>query len=219
MFRNFLFALTAAMLAGVAYGAQPAPPLNSLSVTFAKTTITAAGVTPGGRVVLFGISREVTRQAPKIVRRQETLTDSDQDGAVTLTLPAGVPHRAIWVIVDLTSGRYAVLPTASYDNPPTPLTADRIRNDNNGQLRKLEIPFTEAQIIFVRPGVGAWWMEGAKDSAVDENKGAPSGIRLDIGRMQAIADAPPPPNSFHNGDILAFIDPRWMTYSSLEVGQ
>ncbi len=219
MLRNLLFTLIVATLAGAAKGAQPVPPSSSLSITFTKTTIAAAGVTPGGRVVLFGISREVTRRAPRIVKRQETLTDSDNDGTVTLTLPGGVPHRAIWILVDLASGRYAVLPTATYDNPPTPLTPDRIRNDNNGQLRKLEIPFTEAQIVFVRPGVGAWSMEGAKDSAVDENKGAPYGIRLDIGHMQPIADAPPAPNSFHNGDVLAFIDPRWMTYSSLVVGQ
>ena len=50
-------------------------------------------------------------------------------------------------------------------------------------------------VVTGRPGVGAWWMEGAKNSAIDENKDTERPIRLDIGHMQPIADAPTAPNA------------------------
>lgn len=189
------------------------------TVAFGATTVTISNVVPNGRVAIFAVAREPHRYYSKITRRAEILTDSSGSGQVVLTIPTGVPNRAIWGIVDLTTGRYVVQPTSGYENTPKEITDDILKNDNNGQLRKLEMPFSEVNVCWIRPGAGAWWGQAGKDSEIDENKGQPYGIRLDIRHMLPVGNTSATPNNFRKGDILVFIDPRWMTYAFLEVGQ
>jgi len=192
---------------------------SPLVLTFTNTTVTLQGITPRARAIFFYVSREPRRYYSIVNRRMEFVDDTDGRGQVSWNVPGGIPHRAIWAVVDLASGNYIVQPTAGYDNAPIVLATDALKADHNGQLRKFEFPLTEAQVFWARPSEGAWWALVGKDSIADENRDAANGIRLDISRMQPIGNSPDAPNSFKKGDILVAIDPRWMMYGFLEVGK
>jgi hypothetical protein len=98
-----------------------------------------------------------------------------------------------------------------------PLTSDAAKHDNTGQLKKIEWPVSEADLLVVRPGLGAWHLYASQASELDENKTNGGPLRLDVENMQAIGDSPAPPKNLKKGDIVAIFNPRRMRYGVLEV--
>jgi len=200
--------------------AQP----TALTATFGERSITIQGVTPGERVAVFGLSHEplTTRTpiTPAIVVRAEILTDTDGDGVVRFDLPVPVPLQGIWTAVGLTSGVHRAFPTPGFEPRLIALVPELLRNDNAGQLSKLEWPFSEIDLFVVRPGEGAWRRYAAKFSGSDENRdNGQRALRLDVSSMIRIGDSPEGPQRFRNGDIVAIFDRRQMQYGILEVGR
>jgi hypothetical protein len=78
------------LIAGLAVPALAAPP----ALSFDAKAVTAAGITPKGRVIWFSIAREISRQSATIVPRIELATDddgaSDEDGQADGTLRASL---------------------------------------------------------------------------------------------------------------------------------
>jgi len=194
---------------------------SPLAISFDTTSVVVSGVTPGGKAILFAVSRELTPRRPasaQIVRRAEVLSDAAHAGAVTLNLGKPVPSVAIWAAIDLTSGSYVV--TASPGDSATALAvSDLVKNDNAGQLKKLDWPASEMEAVLVRPGEGAWRLTAAKYSKLYEH-GAPGGpIRTDIEKMIPVGDSGPAPKTFKQRDVIVLMDPRWMQYAVVEVGK
>ncbi len=210
-------AVVALTRGGVGAAGLPLP----LKVTFSKRTLTFSGVTPGGKVAMFGLAREAlntTPITPATVVRAEILTDTDGDGVVRLTLAADVPPFGMWAAADLGSGAHLAFPTPGYEPRLVRLMPDLFRNDSAGQLRKIEWPFGEIDVFVARPGEGAWRSYASKTSALDENRA--NGIvslRFDAANMIAIGDSPEGPSSFQEGDIVAIFDRREMQYGMIEV--
>jgi hypothetical protein len=192
---------------------------QALILTFSTRTISVSGASPGSSVVLFGVARESHHYYSEIVRRVELLADTDRDGMVALVLDRDIPPKAIWAAVDLSTGAFVVRPSPGYENAPFSLTDEQLKKDNNGQLKKMELPVSEVQLLLARPGVGAWYLSGAKNSLYDESNGVETGLRLDISRMIAVGSAPAAAVNFKKGDIIILVDPRWMRYASFEVRQ
>lgn len=198
--------------------AAPSP----LTVRFSERAITVEGATAGGNVVYFGLARELTATATPVrtlVRYAEVIADGDRDGTVRLEFASGVPAIGMWAVVDLSTGRHAAIPTPGYDPVRLDFTPQLLKKDNAGQLRKLQWPLAEMDVLLVRPGEGAWRIHAAKHSARDENRGKQDVLRLDVEAMTAIGNSPPPPKHIKNGDVLAVMDPRWMQYGILEAGK
>jgi hypothetical protein len=196
-------------------------PLN-LKVEFAPQSLTFTGVTPGGTLIVFGVAREplnTTPITPAIVVRAETLIDLDRDGIVRLDLPVAVPRHGMWAAVDLASGAHAAFPTPGYEPRLIQVDGDLLRNDNAGQLKKLEWPFAEIDVLVVRPGEGAWRFYASKASDVDENRGVKNSLRVDLGSMTPFGNAPEGPGKFRKGDIVAIFDRGELQYGILEVGR
>jgi len=147
------------------------------------------------------------------------LSDAEGNGRALLTIPKGIPVRAVWVAVEVETGRYVLKATDGYEPQRMALPQAFLVKDAGGDLRKLSIPFGEIQALLFRPGVGAWWCEGAKNSALDENAGHDADLRLDIGQMHAIAEAPAVPATLRKGDFVFIIVPRLMSYFAGEVGE
>lgn len=85
---------------------SPNDVVAKLSVGFGPRSITVAGVTPGGTLIVFGVAREPLNTipvTPAIVVRAETLVDLDRDGIVSLEFPGAVPRLGMWAAVDLTT--------------------------------------------------------------------------------------------------------------------
>jgi hypothetical protein len=214
----FSFAAACALISAAAIAAaEPAP----VSIAFDKSAVVVSGVTPGGKAVIFVVSRELTARRPasvQFVRRTEILLDTARSGSVTYDLGKPVPSAAIWAAVDLTTGRYVVKPSPGYSAIRLD-GAGLVKNDSAGQLRKLHWPAAEMEALLVRPGDGAWRLTAAKYSKLDEHGAPDQPIGIDVANMAAVGDPAPAPKNFKRGDVVVLIDPRWMQYAVAEVGQ
>ncbi len=221
-----LWSLGPALLIGVLLMPAPLPvsadlPLN-LNVEFGARSLTFTGVTPGGTLIVFGVAREPLNTnpiTPAIVVRAESLIDHDRDGIVRLDLPVRVPRFGMWAAVDLASGVHTAFPTPGYEPRLIQVNDDLLRHDNAGQLKKLEWPFGEIDIVVARPGEGAWRFYASKSSDVDENRGGSHALRVDLESMTPIGSSPEGPDKFRKGDIVAIFDRGEMQYGILEVGR
>ena len=220
--QTLLFRAVAAAAISLFVLVVPGHAAEPLTIEFSERGVSASAVTPHGQVVLFGVAREpsATRPAyPRSVRRVAVLTDDDGDGTVHHDLGQDVPLLGMWVVVDLTTGGFAAAPSPGYEPARIVITPDVARHDNNGQLKKLEWPFAEMEMLLVRPGTGAWRLYAAKHSALDENAASDEPLRVDIDAFEPIGATASSPKNFRKGDVVALIDPRWMQFGVIEVGQ
>ncbi len=195
-----------------------------LTVAFGERSLTFAGVTPGGKLAVFGVAREPLPDrsplVPAAVVRAEVLTDSDRDGVVRFDLTVPVPRFGMWAAADLESGAHTAFSTPEYQPRRIALVPDLVRNDNAGQLRKLEWPLGELDLFLARPGEGAWRYYASKASGSDENRdNGNQALRIDIAGMIPIGATAEGPKKFRNGDIVAVFDRGEMQYGILEVGK
>jgi hypothetical protein len=196
---------------------------TTLAVTFGEQSITFSGVTPGGKLAVFGVARELLNTSPAIpaiVVRAEILADADRDGVVRFDLPIRVPRLGMWAATDLENGAHMAFPTPGYSPRLITVGSELLRNDNGGQLRKLEWPFSEIDVVVMRPREGAWRFYASKASGADENRDNGNRLlRVDLRSMTAIGQSPEGPHNFRNGDIVAIFDRSEMQYGIIEVGR
>lgn len=220
-----VFAAMLLFVSAALIGQDNTPTASTLTVSFGEKSLTVTGVSPGGRVVVFGVAREsIGKPAiPAIVIRAEMLSDSDGDGTVTLQLPVAVPQYGMWAVVDLASGANQAFPTPGYSSPQrVELTPELVRRDSAGQLRKLEWPFGQIDVLVARPGgrmdQGAWKLFASKGSGLDENRGTGKReLRVDISAMTPIGDSPAGPGTLRDGDVVAIFDRHFVRYGIMEV--
>jgi hypothetical protein len=197
-------------------GAAAAP----LEVQFGERSLNVSQVTPGARVLIFAITRDVISTHPTFVGRivvSALLTDDDGDGRVLYDLGKPVPHQGMWVVVDVASGKYVAAPTPGYEPVQLQLTPDVAKNDNAGQLKKIEWPLSEIDVVVVRPGSGAWHLYASRGSELDENKDATGPLRLDLEAMHPVGDSHGAPKNLKKGDLVAVFHPRRMRFGVFEV--
>lgn len=207
----------------IALGAAAHAQSATLAVTFTERSLTFTGVTPGGRVAVFGVARELLATSPPTpatVVRSELLTDADRDGIARLEFSSPVPRLGMWAAVDLQSGAHTAFATPGFEPHRIELVPELLRNDNGGQLKKLEWPFAELDVFVVRPREGAWRFYASKASGADENRDNGNRLlRIDLSSMTAIGDTAPGPRNFRHGDIVAIFDRGEFQYGILEVGR
>ena len=217
--RWFSVCFTALFVLSVARMAYAA----ALTTEFGDRSLTFRGVTPGGRLAVYGVAREPLPThpvTPATVVRAEILTDTNNDGVIQWTLSVPVPQLGMWAAVDLSSGGHAAFATPDYEPRLIALVPALLKNDNAGQVRKLEWPFGEIDIFVARPGQGAWRLYASKSSLLDENRDNGNRLlRIDVANMIRIGDSPEGPVKFRKGDVVAIFDRGLMQYGILEVGQ
>jgi len=220
-FRHRLAFLAAALVwvsSAMAADSKPAAP----AITILEQSVVVSSITPGGKVLLFSTGREMSHTRPPVRQPARTaivLSDDTHAGTVRYDAHKPLPDMAIWLAVDLTSGSYAFQTTRGFDPVRVDLAGDVVKNDNAGQLKKIEWQVAEVEAVVVRPGVGAWYVYAAKHSKLDENASNTKPLRLDFDSLTPIGDSPANPHNFRKGDVVALFDPRWLQYGATEVGQ
>jgi hypothetical protein len=193
-----------------------------LTLRFSDNAVTAEGITPGGNAVVFATSVEKLQSQPDLYGPRhwtKLVSDDDRDGAVRIDVPAGATI-GIWAVVDICSGRYAVSPTPGYEPQRFEFPSDEVvKHDNAGQLRKLQWPVSEMDVLLVRPGDGAWELYASKDSGRDESRNTPGALRIDVGSMTAVGGDAAAPNRFRPGDVVVVFNSARMQYGAFEVGK
>ncbi|OYW01495.1 MAG: hypothetical protein B7Z61_12415, partial [Acidobacteria bacterium 37-71-11] len=83
------------------------PVVAKPTITVEANAVVASGVTPSGQVAWFSIAWDRYQAMNRVTRRDRIDADSGA-GQVTFAVDGGVPQNSIWVVVDLSSGDYAV---------------------------------------------------------------------------------------------------------------
>lgn len=202
---------------------SPSALASTPALHFGPRTVSVTGATAGGEVAFFAVAKEWTDGSPAIplhTRHAVVLHDHDRDGSVVFERERDLPLMAIWIAVDMTSGRWAAGTSPGFEPDLLP-QQEFAKHDNAGQLRKLSAALPEMQILLVRPGgKGAWTLHAVKRGKLDESARGERPLRIDVGTMIPLGEGvSDPPNSLHGGDVLALVEPRSMRFAVVEVGK
>ncbi|HXO20132.1 MAG TPA: hypothetical protein VOA87_09455 [Thermoanaerobaculia bacterium] len=175
-----LWAVSALLAFGVhgAGTAQAPPPAPIVGISFLGQTATVQGMTPGGSVVWFSVSKEVADYESTIVRRQ-SVAAADATGQASFQLDRSFVRQSIWIAVDLATGAYASaspfparFTPASFVLPPGAL-----RSRASSLPDRLTDVADYAELLLVRPGSGAWGGTAGRGGANDESSPDDPGCR------------------------------------------
>ncbi len=183
-----------------------APPRISLAAD--SLSIASAGPTS----IVFGIAREIDSDDVVTVRTwSEVLSDDDGDGNVRLDLGRAVAAASVWIAVDVGSGAFDIATPASLELRRRAWRGQGLRKRPDGR-DAIEDLRGQAEVLVVRPGVGAWRLRLGDGGPSDEDGSADGRLEAALDRLVPLAGGPPPPKEFQPEDLVLLVDPN-----SLEV--
>ena len=204
------FALAAALgaLAPAIAAADPIPPLVP-RLGFASDTVVVEGITLGGKVVWFGAAQSLAGDDVAEIRYYGRVAeDTDQDGIERLALPIGIPTHGVFVAIDFASGLAASAASPGYPLRQVPWRGRGVGDSGRGE-DWIEDARALANVLVVRPGVGAW-VATVSDGRPEDDDGRLDGrLRLLLSSLQPLGDfVAPVPARVLPIDIVAMVDPR-----------
>jgi hypothetical protein len=172
------------------------------------------GLTPGGGAVWFSIWKEVVDYSPRYARRGG-MDGSDRQGRLQPELgDETTPPQAIWGVVDLTTGAWAL---ATPEGFPLNRVAPRSTASRGSDATADEFIDSRAYLegFLVRPGSGggAWGFSGGDGGAIDADRVTDGRLVVPLDRVRPIGASPAPPAKLGDGDLWFVIDPSEMTVS------
>jgi hypothetical protein len=189
-----------------------APP----TVTITPSRITASGITPGGRVLFFGAGFEPKGYHADIHRWSAVITDSNSSGGVSYDLAPAVTWNALWIVVDIDSGRYTVAATPGFPIMRAFLPKGEFRRGGEAAIKAFAYSRATADVLYVADG-GAWTLK-VRDGESSDGDGSGDGVAaVDVGRLQPLVSGIPAPAAFLPGGTLFLIDPARLDLLELKL--
>jgi hypothetical protein len=187
------------------------PAAQALTLRIERTAVVAKGVTPGGNAVFFGVVYDTASSIPGRVRKAAILKDDDGDGLVRLSMPDGVPPLGVWAVVDMATGSSKLGSLRGYDiTPYDDAVEPSFKGDVRGRFVRLERDMSEAEMLVVRPGAGAWTLRGTEGSTDDEDSELNGKLVLPFSKLVSLTADDRPPGDVLPGDVVVLIDPSDM---------
>lgn len=186
--------------------AQPA-------ITFEDQAVAVQGATPAGEVVVWSVYRErLDGVATRIGRVYERLT-ADASGAARLDLGRAVPELAVWVAVDVATGRFALGTPGGFSLTEIEPQGRRI----DRALGRIAVDRPGLEILFVRPGAGSWRLDIHDGGPQDEDGAYDGSLRASLAALLPDAQHGNAPPMFHKGDLLVAVDPTDLHLFTLQI--
>jgi hypothetical protein len=170
-------------------------------VTLEAQAVIVTGLTPDKKFLLFGIGQE-GRYPPRISAKADLLS-ADADGAFRLDVSKPLPAMSLWVAADLQTGDCAVAAPSGFHLKQSVLPAGALRARGNGVSARLHTEDENQELLYVRPGLGAWQLSG--------------GYVLQLAAMLPVGDSPAPPEDFAVGDLFVTINPYTLVVRTFRV--
>ena len=212
--RCLAVALLILILGSANLGAAPQPGI-SLVVSFQSGTLVVTNLTKNADAILFGVLQEPHKYWSTQVTDAQRLS-ADADGTARYT-PPSLPLFSIWIAVDLKSGAVAVATPPGSPVQAKQLPAPGLRRDQAGAIAALQSGREAAEVLVVRPNVGAWYVSNGDGGANDDDRIVNGRTTTLPQAMQPIGNSPPAPNRIVPHDIVVIVDPGTMEYFASEV--
>jgi autotransporter-associated beta strand protein len=183
------------------------PPPTPTQLVFGAQSVTAP-VTPGAQTAWLSVARRPLGYSSAYETRINLLTDTDNDGSVTFSMDQTVPPWGIWTTVDMSAR--AILAGNPAGTVPTPAEFPKklfLRNEN-GTFSHMILPKSGVwNMIWVRPGVGGWFLIIGDGGQTDLDKASNGLIVCRTSMFQPFGTGTPSvPAGFEPGDLLVAID-------------
>jgi hypothetical protein len=209
----------AALFPIVAAADKPSTPAP-LQLTFANSTVSVKGITPGADVYLFSVSREAKGYYNSIIPREALLHDPAKRGQADFMLDHPIPTRSIWFAVDLSTGA-AVAGTPDNYRAAQPLQVDgrHLKNDPDGDVAKLAYEGALVDVVVVRPGAGIWGGTIGLHDKKDEGGHGDKFVTVSTVNLEPrLGTASVAPAKLKKGDVVFMLDSYAAKYSLYVVG-
>lgn len=188
-----------------------------VEVSFGDSSVHAEGLTSSGTAVVFAVAR--TRDGWLRRISQFALPVAvDGTGLMSLELPEDVPLMSIWAVADLATGEVGVGFPEGMEGFPlleddgSPMTVGQVVSG------RILAGVAEADILVVRPGVGAWRLHVGDGGLSDEDGSQNGALQVQLANMVPLVEGSGPLRGVRPGDSIVLIDPREMAYLAERVG-
>jgi hypothetical protein len=212
---TWLSVLAVGILAPVLFAAE-----GPLEVTLEPTRAVIHGVTRGGSLVVFArATGGVGRVYSETVAVDLIATDNARTGQITIDCKRELPPNAVWTVVDLTSGRSAVV-TRGRAQGAVPVERGEVEFIARDE-GKLRLANRIATVLIVRRGDGAWTGTFADGAAADEDGRMNGGSTIAPGKLKHLdRKSNRALGRLRKGDMVFVLDPKTLRVStSSELGE
>lgn len=185
-----------------------APDGSSVHITVSSDRLSISGLTPGGGLVLFGISARPLRGVIAKKQIAEILPDADRDGVVAYEPADGIPFRSVWVAIDLATGAYSVAAPEHYALDHAEIQRKALAKDADGLVEALDLDAVRSEVLLVRPGASAWRLHAFEGGSGDGDRTHDGRLRVIFDQFRSLdGSAAKSPKKAKKGDVLALIEP------------
>lgn len=188
----------------------------SLKCLVSESEVMISGLTPGASIVLFSVSLEPRAYVSRIVRRSEVLTDDDRDQLITVRLSGKRSIGAVWAVVEVNSGRYAIASPAN-ESPREMYEATRLSGRTKLDTDRLRFERAAVDVLLVRPGRGAWTLRSGDGWASDDDRTSNGVLTVKFDHFVPLTAElkGTTPSRVNQGDVIIAIDPHEVEYAVL----
>jgi Calx-beta domain len=142
------------------------------------------------------------------------LPDDDHDGDVRWSFAEVIPSNSLFAMVDLTTGELNVGNTSGKIPDPLPYPPAMFLRDPNGNFSHIVTTSGIHQLMWARPGVGAWGrVMDATSPAYNLDPTGPNGLVTNVSWLEPVGSSPPTPAGVEPGDVFVVFrnvtDPQW----------
>jgi len=181
---------------------------GDLKIAFTDKEVRVEGLTPGGQAVWLSVAREKPSWITSIVRRDGFVADDDKDGQVRIEYDDALSRNSAWVVVDFETGDYAFATPEGMNWREVDFPAKALARDTAGAAKGFVAKRGFVELLFVRPGIGAWGLPVCDGSVTDEDRPTQGVLQVSLSRLRPLKGtaADTAPEAANVGDVMAAID-------------
>lgn len=181
-------------------------------LVFEPEAVVARGLSPGAEVIFHGVTREHGGFFWRVVQTREVVL-TDALGEARLELPAGeVGPLSVWTVVDPATGDFSLGTPAGSTAREVPFPADGLARTEAGLWWALRTRYERLEVLYVRPGEGAWWLTAIDGGSGDDDRREDSSLRASLEEARPLWGAEAPSPGFRPGDVVVAVSLDSLTY-------
>ncbi len=181
-----------------------APP----EIAFDQDAVVVTGLAPNADVILHGVSRYRDTYYWAVLPTDEALT-ADETGTIRYEVPDGLAPFSVWAAVDAATGAFAIGKPEGSVAREVPFPNDGLAQAPGGVVSGLHTSWERVEVLFVRPGAGAWRGVGLSGN----EKAPPAGAEVDLASALPIQAATAAPTAgLTPGDVVMAVNPSTLEY-------
>jgi hypothetical protein len=181
-----------------------------LAVRLENENVIVSGATPGRDVLLYGISHRALSYGGAI-DHQEDLRAADGSGAASWPVSGGLSSRSLWLAVDVQTGSIAATTPDGFPLRRLEAPLEVVRQKD--LIEALELPFFYSEVLFVRPGTGAWAQSASRGGSKDL-RGKAHSLTVDPRAFRNVHGTQAGPVKVQRDDVVIVIDPYALSFFS-----